>query len=101
MVESDVTHVSQSVRSTLNYLPLQLQYPFCILSTTRLTGASEPKPPFPLLEAEKFLRQLYPELDSRGYVMSVELSGTFELDWTSMPRLSVELGPTELGHAAT
>jgi hypothetical protein len=70
----------------------------CILATARLTGASEPKPPFPLLEAEKFLRQLYPELGGRGYIMSVELSGAFDLDWTSMPRFSVELGPTELGH---
>jgi hypothetical protein len=63
-----------------------------------LPCASQVAPPLPLLQAEQFLRKLYPELAGHAYVMSVELSGALDLDWTSMPRFTVEVGPGERGH---
>src|SRR5437667_296124 len=51
-----------------------------------------------LLRAQQLLRALYPELRNKNYVMSVEASGAFDMDWTSLPVLSVEIGPAEKGH---
>lgn len=50
------------------------------------------------LEAQELLRQLYPELKDKHYVMTVELNGAFDINWISTPRFSVEVGHSERGH---
>lgn len=76
-------------------LPILMLCVPTLLSSARST---EGEFSFPLLQAERFLRELYPELESKGFIMTVELDGAFDVDWTSMPRFSVDVGATERGH---
>lgn len=74
-------------------LPLACALTFVVPAHLKSSTSSSP-----FLEAQELLRQLYPELKNKRYVMSVELNGAFDMNWTSTPRFSVEVGPSERGH---
>src|SRR5437773_11196409 len=59
------------------------------------TPSGVPSDATQLLRAQQLLRALYPELRNKNYVMSVEASGAFDTDCTSLPVLSVEIGLVE------
>jgi hypothetical protein len=47
--------------------------------------------PNPTLEAQKFLQALYPETKEKGYSVLYSVGGTYDLEWSHLPRLEVNL----------
>jgi hypothetical protein len=54
-------------------------------------------PPY-FATAQSFLKAVYPGLEKKDYVMTVDVFGAFDTDWVGMPPFGVEIGSAEQGH---
>lgn len=72
-----------------------------LLAGTGLTSLfGQTEPPSTILTAQQFTMALFPELDGKGNIMTVRISGTFETAWTHLPPFDLEVWKTDPGHPA-
>src|SRR5579863_8023337 len=70
-----------------------------LLAGTGLTSLfGQTAPPSTILTAQQFMMALFPELDGKGNIMTVRISGTFETAWTHLPPFDLEVWKTDPGH---
>lgn len=66
------------------------------IGLTSLFGQTEP--PSNILTAQQFTLALFPELNGKGNIMNVRISGSFDIAWTHLPPLDLEVWKTDPGH---
>ncbi|HVB56594.1 MAG TPA: hypothetical protein VNE63_09215 [Candidatus Acidoferrales bacterium] len=54
--------------------------------------------PGPIATVQEFLLSIYPEMRGKKLVLSIETNGAINVPWTSLPPLTFQVGPAELGH---